>query len=163
MARGNGIIVAPGVEPKGRFWEGIVNAGETFTPGVCVQIDPSQALQGGRHVCKLYNADADGGRPKGPIIIVTEDTYSGKLITDAYAAGTRFFGYIPLPGDELNLLLGDVSGTGDAHTAGEILIIDDTTGEFIATTGSPEEEVAMLLETIAAPTADTHAWCIWQR
>ena len=88
---------------------------------------------------------------------------AGQTMDTAYAAGDRAFGYIPLPGDELNLLLGDVSGTADDHTKGEILIIDDGTGEFIATTGSPEEEVAQLLETITDPTADTLAWCVWQR
>jgi hypothetical protein len=84
-------------------------------------------------------------------------------MSDPYTAGERLFLICPRAGDELNLLISNIAGTGDDHTAGEILIIDDTTGEFIATTGSPEEEVAQLQETITDPTADTLAWCTWQR
>lgn len=159
MSRGNSILISS--EPNGKFFEGIVGASNTFYPGMCVQIDASVALQGGKFSCVAYNRDADGNNPAGPHIIVLEDVDQGKTMSDSYAAAERFRGYIPASGDELNLLLGDVSGTGDDHTAGELLIVDDGTGEFIATTGSPEVEPAMLLETITDPTADTIAWCIW--
>src|SRR5678815_560648 len=161
MARGNEILIGPGTEPKGRYVEGIVAAGQTFYPGMAVQIDPTIALVGGKWTHKIFDADADGGRPKGPIVIVLNDPMQGKVLTDSYAAGTRFFGYIPLPGDELNLLLLNITGTADDHAVGEILIIDDTTGKFIATTGSPETEPAMLLEAVTDPLADTLVWCIW--
>lgn len=157
--RGNEIIVSS--EPRGRRVEGIIGAGITPKPGTVMQLDISEDLQGGRHVWELYNADADGGRPKGPFIILLEDHLQGKTYADAYAAGERCFGYIPGAGDELNLRLADIAGTGDDHTKGEMLIVDDTTGLFIATTGSPETEVAMLLETVTDPTAETLAWCVW--
>lgn len=157
-ARGNRIILTP---DRGFWVEGIVNAGETFYPGMGVQMDPSQALQGGRHVHKIYNADADGGRPKGPIIIVTEDIKQGKNTGDSYAAGERFQGFIPLPGCELNLLLENIAGTADDHAAGEILMLNDGTGKWIAATGSPETEPAMHLDTVTDPTADTLSWCVW--
>lgn len=156
----NQIMVS--AEPRGQFVEGVIGAGITPKPGTIMQYDISETLQGGRFVWELYNADADGGRPKGPYIVLLEDHLQGKTYDDAYAAGERCFGYIPVAGDELNLRLLDVAGTGDDHTKGEILIVDDTTGKLIATTGSPEDEVAMLLETITDPTADTVAWCIWQ-
>lgn len=162
MARGNEIIVN-GEGPKGRFIEGIIDAGITPKPGTAMQIDPSQAMQGGRHVWTLYNRDADGNMPKGPLAILLADNLQGKTATDAYAAGDRCFLYVPLPGDELNLLISNLAGTGDDHTAGEIVMVDDGTGEFIATTGSPEEEVAVLLEDITDPTEDTLAWCYWSR
>lgn len=159
MSRLNKILL--NTEPKGRFIEGIVASGQTPKPGQVVQIDPSQALVGGLFTLKLYDADADGGRPKGPFIVLLEDSLQGKTVSDAYAAGDRCQGYVPLPGDELNLLLGDVAGTADDHAAGEILIVDDTTGKLVATTGSPETEVAMLLEAVTDPTSDTLAWCVW--
>lgn len=159
MARGNEIVISP--ESKGHYVEGIIGAGLTPKPGTIMQLDYSVALKGGRHTWKLYDADADGGRPKGPIIVLREDHLQGRLATTAYAAGERAFGYIPLPGDELNLLVANIAGTGDDHAAGEVLIIDDTTGLMIATTGSPETEVAVLLEAITDPTADTLAWCQW--
>jgi hypothetical protein len=141
--------------------EGIIATGETPKPGQIVQIQIATAEQGNRWTWEIYNADADGGRPKGPFIVLCEDLLQGKTTADAYAAGDRAFGYVPLPGDELNLLLLDIAGTADDHTKGEMLIVDDTTGKLIATTGSPETEVAMLLETVTDPTADTLAHCVW--
>jgi hypothetical protein len=159
MARGNDIVVSP--FPKGHRVEGIIGAGLTPKPGTIMQLQVGTALQGGRHTWELYNADADGGMPKGPFIVLTPDFYQGRTASDAYAAGERAFGYIPMPGDELNLLVANIAGTGDDHTKGEMLIVDDGTGLMIATTGSPETEVAQLLETITDPTADTLAWCVW--
>ncbi len=162
MSRRNKIVLEP--DPRGKRIEGFVATGETFYPGMCVQMDPTVTLKGGRHTCKIFNRDADGNNPAGPHIIVVENYLLGKTISDSYAAGERFFGYVPLPGDELNLLLLNIGGTTDDHTAGEILIVDDGTGKFIATTGGSEvldREPAMLLETVTDPTVDTLAWCVW--
>lgn len=159
MARGNSIIVTP--EPKGRFLEGLIASGETPKPGTIVQIQIATALVSGKFTWEIYNVAADGSRPSGPFILLREDALQGRLATTAYAAGENALGYVPLPGDELNLLVLNLAGTADDHTKGEILIVDDTTGKMIATTGSPETEVAMLLETITDPVADTLAWCIW--
>lgn len=159
MAKGTEIVVS--AEPKGHFMEGIINAGETPKPGQIVQMDPTQATVGGRHVWKIYNTGTDGKRPKGPFIVLLPDRLQGKLATDAYAAGDHAFGYVPCQGDELNLLYLNLAGTADDHAKGEIGIVDDTTGKIIATTGSPQTEVCMLLETITDPTADTLAWVVW--
>jgi hypothetical protein len=159
MARGNEIVV--NADPLGRFMEGYIGAGLTPKPGTIMQLQPATALQGGRHTFELYNADADGGNPKGPWYVLLPDHLQGKGPTDAYAAGDRAFFYTPLPGDELNLLVANLAGTADDHAVGEILIVDDGTGLLIVTTGSPETEVAILLEAITDPTADTLAWCKW--
>jgi hypothetical protein len=159
MSRGNCIVLT--AEPRGEFVEGIVGAGLTPKPGTAMQIDHSVGLIGGVHTWKLYDRAADGDRPLGPIIILRENYLYGGDMTTAYAAGQRAYGYIPLAGDQLNLLLGDVSGTGDAHTIGEQLTIDDGTGVFIVTAGTPEIEPAVLCEAVAAPTSDTLAWCRW--
>lgn len=159
MARGNSIIVS--ANPRGVFMEGYIASGITPKPGTILQIQSATALVGGRHTFELYNADADGARPKGPHYVLLENSLFGKDATTAYAAGEMCRLYTPLPGEELNLLLADVGGTGDDHTKGEILIVDDTTGKLIATTGTPEAEVAQLLESFTDPTADQLAWCIW--
>lgn len=159
MARGSTIIVS--AQPQGRFTEGYIAAGETPYPGMLLQKQSATALKGGLYTYEIYNADADGGRPKGPVYIVLEDSLQGKSVSDAYAAGEMVRLYTPEAGDELNLLILNIAGTGDDHTKGEMLIVDDTTGKFIATTGSPETEMAQLLETITDPTADTLAWCCW--
>jgi hypothetical protein len=157
--KGNQIIVTG--EPKGRFSMGYIASGETPKPGTIMQIQAATALKHGLHTYEIYNADADGGRPKGPIFVLDGDWMQGKSADDAYAAGDLARLYTPLPGDDLNLLLLNLSGTADDHALGEMLIIDDTTGKFIATTGSPETECAQLLETVTDPEADTLAWCIW--
>jgi len=159
MARGKCIIVS--ANPRGVFMEGVIGAGLTPKPGTIMQIQPATALVGGRHTFEIYNADADGGRPKGPFYVLLEDKLQGRDFETAYAAGDRGFFYSPLPGEELNLLKGDVAGTGDDFTKGDMLIVDDTTGKVIATTGSPETEVAQVLETVTDPTADQLVWCIW--
>lgn len=159
MARGNGIIVT--AEPKGHREWGYIAAGETPKPGQILQQQLATAIKNGKHTYEIYNADIDGGRPKGPIFVLLEDSLQGKTVDDAYAAGDFAPLYTPLPGEELNLLLLNIAGTADDHTKGEMLIIDDTTGKMIATTGTPENEVAQLMETVTDPTADTLAWCRW--
>lgn len=161
MARGSRTIVT--ADPKGQFEEGYVGAGNTFYPGMIVQVDASVALKGGRHTYVAYNRDADGNMPLGPYWVVTGELhlFLGKPQTNPYAAGDRVSLYSPRAGEELNLLLANLAGTGDDHALGEILMVDDGTGKLIATTGTPESECAVLLEAVTDPTADTLAWCRW--
>lgn len=158
MARGNRIILTP---DRGIPVEGIINAGETPKPGTVYQIDATQAMQGGRHVWKQFTRDADGDRPKGPLIVLTEDILQGKTTTDAYGAGDRAFGFIPFAGCELNLLFKNVAGTADDVVAGDLFIVDTGTGKVIVTTGTVESEPAMALEALTDPTADALVWSIW--
>lgn len=154
--------------PRGRMTRFVVNAAETWYPGMVVQIDPTQTRQSGNWVGKVYTTGTDGLRAKGAYFVVTEEglaTY-GKGITsstsfDSYAAGQLASVYAPQNGDELNLLFKNVSGTADDVAAGDSMIIDDASGKFIVTTGSPERTPAMALEAVTDPTADTLFWAIW--
>jgi hypothetical protein len=157
MARGHEIIVS--AEPKGKFNEGYITTAEK--PGTVCQLDASVALKGGRHTYKVYQPGTDGEQPLGPFWVLLPDRLQGRLETDAYTAGDRAFFYSPLAGDELNLLVANLAGTADDHALGEKLMVDTGTGKLIATTGSPETEVAELLEVITDPTADTLAWVVW--
>lgn len=161
MARGNSIIVD--AEPQGKFTEGYVATGQTFYPGMVVQRDATVALISGRHTYKYYDRAADGDQPIGAFWIVTErlNAMFGKSMSDSYTAGERCSLYSPMAGEELNLLVANLSGTADDHALDEILMVDDGTGKLVATTGSPETEVAQLLEAITDPTADTLAWVQW--
>lgn len=159
MARGNEIIVS--ANPRGVFMEGFIGEGLTPKPGTVMQIQAATSLTGGRHTFELYNADADGGMPKGPLYVLLADTLRGKTNTDAYAAGDRAFLYTPVAGEELNMLVANLGGTADDHALGEMLIVDDGTGLLIATTGTPESEPFQLLEAITDPTEDTLAWCMY--
>ena len=158
MANGSRIIQT---QSRGFPVEGIVNAGETLYPGMIVQIDPTQSAQGETFIMKIYNRDADGDRPAGPHIVVCEDIHQGLTTADSYAAGARFPGFVPLAGCRLNLLFKNVSGTADDVVAGDLFIVDDATGKMIVTTGTVEAEVAMALEAVTDPTADTLVDSIW--
>lgn len=158
MARGHEIVVS--ANPMGHFTEGFIAAGETPKPGQILQIQAATALKSGRHTFEIYNVAADGSRPSGAFYVLLPDRLQGKLATDAYAAGDRCFLYNPLPGDELNLLWADVAGTATI-SKGTVGIVDDGTGKIVATTGSPETEVCMLLEDITGQTADQLAWSSW--
>ena len=160
--RGNRTLVHP-IDFGNRTGEGFVKAGQTFYPGMGVIRDPSVALKFNRHTYKIYDESADGDRPNGGVYIVTGELslLFGNDQTVAYAAGEVFSFVKPQLGDEFNLLIKNLAGTGDDHTKGEKLILDTGTGMFIATTGTPETEMAQLLETITDPTADTLAWCAW--
>ncbi len=160
MARGYGIIVS--AEPRGRFTEGKLDTGITPKPGTILQIKVSAGIDdNGRFTFEIFNVDADGGRPKGPLFILLPDDLRGVIATVAFAAADSVVCYTPIAGEEFNILLLDIVGTGDDHTKGEMLIIDDTTGKLIATTGSPETEPFMLLETVTDPSADTLAHVIY--
>lgn len=161
MARGNETIVSS--DPRGILTEGIVKAAETHYPGMVCLRDASVALVTGRHTYKIYDESADGDQPTGAFWVVTNllGSLVGKTAAQSYAAGERASYYSPVAGEELNLLIKDIAGTGDDHALGEKLIVDTGTGKLIATTGSPETEVAQLLEVITDPTADTLAWCQW--
>ena len=65
--------------------------------------------------------------------------------------GTRCFLYAPIMGEEFNMRLADVAGTGDDHSIGEMLMIDSGTGLLITTTGSPEMESFQCLEAATDP------------
>lgn len=144
-------------QPMGRFIEGIISG--TPKPGTCMQIKASTEPVNGKHTWEVYNRAADGNRYL--VAVLLEDSLQGKTVSDAYVSGTQGRLYCPVPGDELNMLLQDVSGTGDSHAIGEQLIIDDGTGTLIATTGTPEAEPFILLETLSALSADALAHCMF--
>lgn len=154
MAVGNKIIVSD--NPRGRFFEGYVNA--ALKPGTVVQIDVSEGLGDDLNPdWEAYNADADGNRRI--IAVLLEDKFQGKAATTAYASGDRCFVYVPLPGDLLNMLFKNVAGTADDVAFGDLLIVDDGTGKLINNTGSPESEPFQAWEDYTDPTADQLIMC----
>jgi hypothetical protein len=157
MARGNRIVVNP--DADGAYEWGFITTAEK--PGTVLQINPSVALKSGKHTWIVYTRDADGDHPKGPFAILVEDLFQARDATTAVTAGDFAKMYIPLPGDELNLLYKNVAGTADDVAAGDILTVDSGTGKVQVSSATPETEVAVALEAIVDPTADQLLWCRW--
>lgn len=114
--------------------EGNLDSGSAPKPGQHVSLKSSGEYE-------LWNGSADG--EQGETVLVTEDALLGKMVTDAYAVSSRFYGYIPLAGDEVQVLV----ASGENIAIGDKLIIDDGTGKCIETTGTPEQEVYRALES----------------
>lgn len=155
MPRGNEIIVTS--QPRGVF-KGIKVDG-TPKPGTIMTPKPGTAIDG-NGIIEMEPAgvsagimSADGDRI--PIAVLLRDDKQGKTSDDAYADGDMAEVYFPLPGEELNVLFGNLSGTGDDVVAGTtLLVVDDGTGKVQPTASTPESEPFLALESITDPTAD---------
>lgn len=173
MAQGNRTVLT---QARGCPVEGKIGPGfSTYTvaaassgivsvprPGVVVQINTVYGQEGGRWTWQQYDRGADGERPIGPHIILTEDLIQGNDMTISYATGVRASGWVPWAGCELNVLIRDSLGSGtNAIALNDLLIVDDTTGKFLVTAGSPELEPAMALEASAQDGTDSIIWAIW--
>lgn len=151
MALGNNIVISG--HPKGVFLEGYITG--TPKPGIMVQIDVSETAIGGRFFWEPYDSAVDA--EAGLVAILLADRLQGKLATDAYVTLDRCFMYCPLAGEEMNVLLEDVSGTADDFAIGDKLIVDDGTGKFLASVGTShvKAETFICLEVVTDPVADT--------
>lgn len=147
MAKGKSIIVA--ANPRGCFLECV--AGAAISPGHMCQLKSATEPDGtNRHTWEVFNGAADGEQTL--VAIAIENRAEGKVNSDAYAADDRVSLYCPIPGEEMNVL---VQASAGALVIGGKLIVDDSTGTFILTTGTPESEPFLVLETASDPGSDT--------
>lgn len=154
MAQGNKIVVS---SPKRGITEEFILSG-TPKPGTAMQIAATTEPVSNTFTCEVFNADADGDRRV--VMVLLEDDLSGVNATTAFATGSRVKCYTPAAGEYLNMLVKNIAGTGDTFAIGDVLIIDDTTGKLIATTGDPESEPFIVMETKAAALlTDTLVYC----
>ena len=143
MAIGNEIVIS---SPYGRKVEGIISG--TPKPGTVMQIKAATAAVGGRLTWEVYNAAADGDQRL--IAVLDIDHLQGKISTDAYVDGQHGFLWVPLPGDELNMLVSAPgTGTGDAIAIGDLFMVNDGDGLLVDTTGSPESEPFQAIEAVS--------------
>lgn len=147
MARGHGIIVS--ADPRGKFLEGRISG--TPKPGTIMQIKASAGMgDDGRFTYEAYAPGTDGARALKAVLL--PDDLQGRLETDAYADGDRGFLYVPIEGEELNILM--AVGDGTARAFGSLLTLDSGTGLAIVPVGTEAMIPFQLLETLT-PTADT--------
>jgi hypothetical protein len=88
------------------------------------------------------------------------DQLQGKGATDAYVLGTRCFLYCPISGEEMNLVLGEIAGTGNTFAIGDRFIIDAENGILVPESGSPQETLAVCLETVTQVAGSHLTWCM---
>lgn len=168
MVKGNNILISE--MEKNRRIEGFIQ--RTTKPGTCMEIDWSVAPVNGDWTWEPYGITAaDGIRGVGAdgdrrlVAVLLNDTLAGQAATTAYAgtsdAPVRCFLYVPVVGEELNMLIDDIGGTGDDLRIADILMIDDGTGRLIETTGDPESEPFIVLEALTNPMADTLLHCMY--
>lgn len=157
MAKGSDIILTS--PPRGVFLEGIVSG--TPSPGTVMQIKAGAAPVGGRHTWEVYNPTSDGD-PR-LVAVLLPDQLQGGIATAAYVSGTRCFMYVPLAGEEINMLAAGEPGTGSANafTIGERLEIQHATGLLIQQSSSAGSAPFQSMEHIdEVPNTATLVWCI---
>lgn len=149
------VLTAP--DPRGRFIEGIVSG--TPKPGTVMQVKAATEPVGGKHTWEVYAPGTDGNQRV--IAVLLDNWMLGRAPTEAYVTAEQCRLYFPVPGDELMMLVANIAGTGDAFAIGAVLMVDTSTGKLIATTGTPESEPFVVMETKAALTADTLVHCMF--
>jgi hypothetical protein len=156
MPKGSEIIVS--ANPQGKFLEGYVSG--TPKPGTIMQIKAATAAVEGRFTWEAFNRNADGDF--GICAVLLPDSLQGAPVDTAYVSGARCFLYVPLPGEEMNVLKLDVAGTADDFAIGDYLMVDDGTGKVLATTGPTGAvwQPFICLETVTDPTADQLVYCM---
>jgi hypothetical protein len=159
--KGTRILVS---SPTRGVYEDIIVHG-TPKPGTCMEIVPATEPIGNVFEYAVYGTQAasgdkfvtaDGNRKA--VAILLEKDQEGKTYNDAYVDGDRGRIYWPAMGEQFNMLVENQSGTGDSFAIGDEMMIDDGTGKLLAVS-SPEAAPFTILETLAALTADTWAWC----
>lgn len=144
-------------EPRGMFKEGFVYG--TPKPGTVMQLKAATEPVGGKFTWTAYDPANNGDQRL--IAVLLEDSLQGKTVSDAYVSGDQCFLYCPIPGDELNMLCHNRSGTSDSFAIGDLLRVADGTGKLIATAGTPESEPFVVMKTQAGITADTLVPCMF--
>lgn len=151
MAKGNSVILT--AHPKGTFREGYISG--TPKPAVCLEVVPATALVSGRETFRVVTR-ASGAI--GEINVLDADWMQGKTTSDAYVSGSRCFGYNPVAGEELNMRVTDVAGTGDDVAIGDLFGVEQNTG-CIKANSSYASAPFQALEAVTDPAADYLLFC----
>jgi hypothetical protein len=163
----NSVIVLS-ANPKGVEIEGTLGgnftAGAPVLPGTHMQIALGVAADAsGRMTWIPYDANANGD-PRLTAIL-TEDFEQGFNYSNGYITGQRIFLYVPLGGEELNILLAGAAGTGSANafTVGERIQPSTPNGTGVVQNTSANPATFIVMEHIdEVPDVATLCWCIRQ-
>lgn len=123
--RGSKILLQ--ANPKGTFLEGTM--GDTSKPGTIMQVKASTADVGGRPTYVAAAPGTDGYGVQSAVLL--EDDMQGFLSDTSYVSGRRCRLYVPIPGEEMNVRVGEVAGTGNTYAVGDRLAIDAEDGILV--------------------------------
>ena len=145
-------------EPKGRFIEGIVSG--TPSPGTLMEVVAATEPVQGDYTWQVYQPGTDGEQRLMAVLLERGEGYNYET---AYTTAYKCFLYIPLPGDEINMLVRAAgTATSDSQAIGDIYIADTGTGLLVATTGTPESECFVCMETVSdVVTGGTMVHCMF--
>ena len=159
--KGSKILVAT---PARGVYEDIVVEG-TPKPGTVMELT-STAPVGNVFEYAVYGTAAhsigqyvenDGDRKAIAILMEKED--EGKIFSDSYVDGDRARVYFPAMGEQFNMYINDVSGTGDDMIVSTELMVEDGTGQLITADSDAQAHPFTSLEVATNPTADFWLWC----
>lgn len=151
-------------KPRGTFEQVYITG--TPKPGVVMEITPSTAHIGGVFNYGVYGTTAhssghyvenDGDRKA--IAILFEKDHEGGIYSDSYVAGNLGWIYWPVMGEQFNMIVEDVAGTGDDNIIGEEMMVDDGTGKLLTADSNAQVHPFTLLEATTNPLADAWLWC----
>jgi hypothetical protein len=156
-------ILINGNQPNGRFLEGTVSG--TPAPGTCMEVLPATEPVNGRFTYRACTSGSNGD--SRPTTVLLEDALQGVTPdingANTYVNGARCFLYVPVPGDELNMLVENISGTGDSHAIGDLLMIDRATagnhGKLLVQDSAGHSAPFTCMETSTGLTVDTLLAC----
>lgn len=151
-------------KPRGVFEDVYING--TDKPGTCMEIDAAVAAVGNVFTYQAYGTTAASGGnfvsndgDRKAIAVLMEKDHEAKTYDDAYADGDMGRVYFPAVGEDLNMLVANVAGTGDSFAIGDELMVDDGTGKLMACDSDAEAHPFTVRETMSALTADDWVWC----
>jgi hypothetical protein len=148
--RGNDIVVSG--NPRGVFLEGTLL--DSSLPGTIMEMDPNTAFIGGEPG-RIASAPGTAGEAVLMAVLIN-DNLDGLPATSGQATGTRCRLYVPISGEDCNVLVGEASGTGVSVTQGDRLMIAATGGQIVEATSTNGQWIAM--ETIHN-TGAALTWC----
>ena len=160
--KGTRILIA---SPTRGVYEDVI-VGDTSKPGTVMEMKPATEPIGNLFTYRAYGTQAasggnfvsnDGDRKAIAVLLEKDD--EAKIYSDAYVANDRGRVYFPATGEELNMLVANIAGTGDAFAIGDELMVNDGDGKLIACDSDAEAHPFTVRETVAALAADAWVRC----
>lgn len=162
--KGTRIIITS--KPRGVFEDVYITG--TPSPGSLMELKPSTAAVGGLFNYQLAGTQADSSGQymaedgdRKSIAILLEYDQEGGIYSRAYVAGELGRVYWPAMGEQFNMRIGNISGTGDDYIIGTELMIDENTnvGMLMPADANAEAHPFTCLEVNTDVTVEFLAWC----